>query len=63
MELLVVITIIGMLVAATVASLNTARKRGRDAARKQELRNIQTSLELYHSEHRQYPRTPANTWY
>lgn len=63
MELLVVITIIGMLVAATVASLNTARKRGRDAARKQELRNIQTSLELYHSEHREYPRTPANTWY
>jgi prepilin-type N-terminal cleavage/methylation domain-containing protein len=62
-ELLVVITIIGMLVAVAAVSMNTARKRGRDATRKQELRQLQAALELYHSEHREYPRTPANTWY
>lgn len=46
-ELLVVISIIGLLSTLAVVSLNNARQKSRDAKRKSDLAQIQTSMELY----------------
>jgi len=45
-ELLVVVAIIGLLASIIIASLGGARKGGRDAKAKAEIRQIQTALEL-----------------
>ena len=55
-ELLVVIAIIGILSAVVLASLNTARSKGSDAAVQADLSTIQTQAELY------YGGTGANTY-
>ena len=49
-ELLVVIAIIGMLSSVVLASLNSARAKGRDAKRLADLRAIATALELYYND-------------
>jgi type II secretion system protein G len=54
-ELLVVISIIGILSTLVVANLNSARERARDAQRKSDLRNIQTALRLYYNDVGRYP--------
>ena len=54
-ELLVVIAIIGLLSSVIIASLNTARKKSRDARRLADLKQIQTALELYNSDNSLYP--------
>src|ERR1044072_6097963 len=56
-ELLVVIAIIGLLSSVVLASLNGARKKGRDARRLSDLKQLQTALELYYSDHTAYPVT------
>jgi len=48
-ELLVVIAIIGVLSAVVLASLNTARSKGNDAAVKADLSTIRTQSELFYS--------------
>ncbi len=53
-ELLVVIAIIGLLASIVLASLNSARIKGRDARRLSDLKEIQTALELYYSDHNKY---------
>ena len=45
-ELLVVIAIIGVLASIVLASLNTARKKSRDARRISDIKQIQLALEL-----------------
>lgn len=50
-ELLVVIAIIGILSAVVLASLNTARNKGADAAVKSNVQTIQTQAELYYDGH------------
>ncbi len=57
-ELLVVIAIIGLLSSVVLASLNTARARGRDARRLSDLQQVQIALELYRSDNGGYPATP-----
>lgn len=47
-ELLVVIAIIGLLSSVVLASLNGARKKGRDARRLSDVKQLQTALELYY---------------
>ncbi|HEY4509201.1 MAG TPA: type II secretion system protein [Candidatus Paceibacterota bacterium] len=47
-ELLVVIAIIGILSSVVLASLNTARSKGADAAVKSNLNNIRAQAELYY---------------
>ncbi len=47
-ELLVVIAIIGILSAVVLASLNTARQKGNDAAIQSDLSTIQTQAEIYY---------------
>src|SRR3989344_73172 len=46
-ELLVVIAIIGILASVVLASLNSARKKSRDARRLADIKQIQVALELY----------------
>ena len=47
-ELLVVISIIGVLSAVVLASLNTARSKGNDAAIQSDMATIQTEAEIYY---------------
>ena len=47
-ELLVVIAIIGILSAVVLASLNTARSKGQDAAVQSDFSTIQTQAEIYY---------------
>ncbi len=59
-ELLVVIAIIGLLASIILASLNSARAKGRDARRIADLKDMQTALELYYSSNNNaYPTTAA----
>lgn len=46
-ELLVVIAIIGMLASIVLASLNSARRKARDARRVADTKQLQLALELY----------------
>ena len=54
-ELLVVIAIIGLLASIILASLNTAQKKGRDARRVADTKEIQLALELYFDANNNYP--------
>jgi len=47
-ELLVVIAIIGILSSVVLASLNSARKKSRDARRVTDVKQIQLALEMYY---------------
>lgn len=55
-ELLVVIAIIGLLSSVVLASLNSARKKGRDARRVNDVRQLQLALELYYDKNNNYPQ-------
>ena len=48
MELLIVIAVIALLVSVIVASLNTSRAKGSDAAAKRDLGSIRTQANLYY---------------
>ncbi|HXK39136.1 MAG TPA: type II secretion system protein [Candidatus Paceibacterota bacterium] len=54
-ELLVVIAIIGILSSVVLASLNTARQKGRDARRISDLKQLQLALELNYDSSQTYP--------
>ncbi|MBI2099632.1 type II secretion system protein [Candidatus Uhrbacteria bacterium] len=54
-ELLVVIAIISILGSIVLASLETARAKGRDARRMQETRSVAIALELYKDTYGNYP--------
>jgi prepilin-type N-terminal cleavage/methylation domain-containing protein len=58
-ELLVVIAIIGLLASIILASLNTARQKGRDAKRVSDVKEIQLALELYYDANSGYPTSLA----
>jgi prepilin-type N-terminal cleavage/methylation domain-containing protein len=54
-ELLVVIAIIGLLSSVVLASMNSARKKSRDARRQQDLKSMQVALELFFDTAGGYP--------
>ena len=58
-ELLVVISIIGILVAAATASWTNAQQKSRDSKRKSDLKAIQQALELYLQDNGTYPGGPS----
>lgn len=60
-ELLVVIAIIGILASIVLASLNTARKKSRDARRVADIKEIQLALELYFDAIKSYPLSASWT--
>jgi len=62
LELLVVISIIGILVSLVSVSYSTAQKKSRDAKRKGDLKSIQNAFEQYYAVYNGYPATcPALT--
>lgn len=50
-ELLVVISIIGLLSSLAVVSLNGARQKARDAVRKADMAQLRTALNMYYDDH------------
>lgn len=54
-ELLVVISVIGLLASVILISLNSARAKARDARRIADLRQAASALELYFDTNSQYP--------
>jgi len=54
-ELLVVIAIIGILSSIVLASLNSARTKGRDTKRVSDIKQLQLALELYYDANGSYP--------
>ena len=57
LEILVVISIIGILVALGTAAFTTAQKKGRDARRKADIKAMQNGFEQYYSRMGKYPTT------
>lgn len=57
-ELLVVIAIIGVLASIVLASLNSARRKSRDARRITDIKQIQLALELYFDSQSPTPQYP-----
>ena len=57
-ELLVVISIIGVLAAVLMMNLMGARERGRDSQRIQDLNSLKSALRLYYNDYQSYP--PGN---
>lgn len=60
-ELLVVIAIIGILSSVVLASLNSARSKGRDATRVTDIKQLQLAFELYFDSCGAYPSTVVTT--
>ncbi len=56
-ELLVVVAIIGILATVVVSSLNTARKKARDARRLSDAKEIQKVIEMFYNDHGYYPKS------
>jgi len=54
-ELLVVISIIGLLSSIVITQLNGARIKSRDTARKAQMAEIRSALELYYNDNGHYP--------
>src|SRR5260221_2524412 len=61
-ELLIVVAIIGILAALLMTNFVAIRQRARDAQRKSDLRQMQSSLELYRSDNGAYPITGAGVY-
>jgi prepilin-type N-terminal cleavage/methylation domain-containing protein len=64
-ELLVVMSIMAILAAIILANMSSAAKRGRDAERQADLRNLQTAIEAYKHRNGKYPAmgcTDSNGW-
>jgi prepilin-type N-terminal cleavage/methylation domain-containing protein len=59
-ELLITISIIGILTAVAVISFSSAQKKGRDARRMQDMKSIQTAAEQYYSQNSSVYPTAAN---
>jgi len=59
-ELLVVIAILGILATITLANFSSSQKKGRDAQRKSDLRQIANALEAYMNDHGGYPAADSN---
>lgn len=62
-EMLVVISIIGILAVLISANLNSARSRARDTERKSDIKNIETALRLYYNDYGSYPKGGASSNY
>lgn len=55
LEVLVVVSIIGILASIVAVNLGGARVLARDARRKEDMAQLRTALELYYNDHKAYP--------
>jgi type II secretion system protein G len=55
LELLVVVTILGILAAVGMGQYRTSQMKARDGQRKSDLSNITRALEMYYNDHGEYP--------
>lgn len=58
-ELLVVISIIGILSSLSTISVNVARERARDAKRQADMSQLQLALYFYFDDNLRFPKTPS----
>ncbi len=56
-EILIVVSIIGLLASVVLVGLGGFRSRGRDARRVTDLKSLQNGVELYYARNNQYPNT------
>ena len=66
-EVLIVVAIVGLLASVVLVGLAPAQRRGRDARRLTDLKEMQTGLELYYNKCGYYPGTaqasnPCGAW-
>jgi general secretion pathway protein G len=61
-EMLIVIVIIGVLAAALIPRLSSARWKANDTARKADLQQIATALIAYQMDQNAYPPIPVHLW-
>lgn len=59
-ELLVVISIMGLLSTLAIAALQNTRQKGRDARRQGDMKQIKTAIELYFDANGFYPQCAGN---
>lgn len=62
LELLVVISIIGILITLGLASFSTAQKKSRDARRKSDIKAIQNGFEQYYAMNGSYGASCVAVW-
>lgn len=58
-ELLIVMSLIGVLATMVAGGFRNAQFRGRDAARKSDIKNISTALRLFYNDNGVYPASNA----
>ncbi len=61
LEILVVISIIGILVVLGTAAYSTTQKKGRDARRRADIKAIQSGFEQYYAKNNEYPTSSDDT--
>lgn len=59
-ELLIVISIIGILAGFLFVNFASVRERGRDSRRKSDLNQLKTALRLYYNDYQHYPNDDDN---
>ena len=59
-EVLIVVSIIGLLASMVLVGLGGFRSRGRDTRRVSDLKSLQNGLELYYARNNSYPNTLAD---
>jgi prepilin-type N-terminal cleavage/methylation domain-containing protein len=60
-EILIVITLIGLLAAIVVVNMNESSAESRDVERQADLRNLQSAIEAYKSQYGRYPYQATST--
>ncbi len=60
-ELLVVISIISLLSSVVFASVNSAQRKGRDAARAANVKSLKMAMELYYDDNNGYPTSNGSS--
>jgi len=60
LELLVVVSVLGVLVAVILPNLVGVRARARDSALKNDMRQLKVALRMYYNDHQAYPRDDDN---
>ena len=60
-ELLIVIAIIGLIASLSVAAVNNAKQKSRDARRLSDIKQVQSGLDMYLSDKGFYPNDPIGT--